>query len=109
MEMYKIMEHIVQFAIGIDDETITDRITQNAEKEVIRQLTNDIRKVIFEVDYRGNITYRPSNFVAQRIDEFLENNRDDILEITGKYLAEKLVKTKRGKEILDKYETKSSL
>lgn len=97
------MEHIVQFAISIDDKTITERITQNAEKVIINQLANDVKKVIFRTDW-GKTTNQPSNFTEQKFDEFLDNNRDKILEIAGKYLAEKLVRTKRGKEILDKYE-----
>ena len=32
------MEHIVQFAVGIDDEAITNRVSEHAEKEIIKDL-----------------------------------------------------------------------
>ena len=32
------MEHIVQFAIGIDDEAIVKRIEENAEKTITKDL-----------------------------------------------------------------------
>ena len=97
------MEHIVQFAIGIDDEAIKKNIAQHAEKTITERLLNDIEKIVFDTDSWTGTVYKScaSSFTERRFDKFLEDNREDILEIAGKYLADKLVKTKRGKELLE--------
>lgn len=96
------MEHIVQFAIGVDDNAIRQRIEQSAEKVITQQLADDIKKTFYETDYYGRTSNRPSSFVLAKIDSFLEDNRDDILEMAADRIAEKLARSKRGKEILEK-------
>lgn len=97
------MEHIVQFAIGIDDEVIKKNIAKHAEKTITERLLNDIEEIVFDTDSWTGTVYKncASSFTERRFDKFLEDNRDGILEIAGKYLADKLVRTKRGKEILE--------
>ena len=96
------MEHIVQFAVGIDDNAIRQRVEQSAEKVITQQLADDIKKTFYAVDFYGNTSNRPSSFILARIDSFLEDNRDDILEMAADKIAEKLARSKRGKEILEK-------
>lgn len=96
------MEHIVQFAIGVDDDAIRQRVEQSAEKVITQQLADDIKKTFYETDYYGRTSNRPSSFVLAKIDSFLEDNRDDILEMAADRIAEKLARSKRGKEILEK-------
>ncbi|MBO5104094.1 MAG: hypothetical protein J6B74_03410 [Ruminococcus sp.] len=93
------MEHIVQFGISIDDKAIADRIEANAQREITNRLYKDVEEAIF-----GNYRHSPSEFFSKKMDEFLDENCDRILEIAGKRLADKLVLTKRGKAILNKYE-----
>ena len=97
------MEHIVQFAIGIDDETIKKNISEHAENTITKQLLDDVERIIFDTDSWGRTINkgRASSFTERQFEKFLEDNRDNILEIAGKYLADKLVRTKRGKEILE--------
>lgn len=96
------MEHIVQFAVGIDDNAIRQRIEQGAEKVIIQQLADDIKKTFYETDYYGRTTGKPSGFILARIESFLEENKDDILEMAADKIADKLARSKRGKEILEK-------
>lgn len=95
------MEHIVQFAIGIDDDVIRQRVEQSAEKTIIQQLTNDIKKTFYKTDYYGRPSNKPSDFILEKIESFLKDNRDDILEMAADKIAEKLARSKRGKEILE--------
>ena len=41
------MEHIVQFAIGIDDETIQNRIEEHAYSDVLNKLTKNAVDSVF--------------------------------------------------------------
>lgn len=97
------MEHIVQFGIGIDDEAIKKSVSEHAEKVITEQLLNEVEKIIFAQDAWGRQVNknRASGFTERRFDKFLEDNRDTILELTSKYLADRLVRTKRGKELLE--------
>ena len=98
------MEHIVQFAIGIDDEGIKERITENAEKQIIKNIEQQVRNKLFESSYYGrNADERsPLNDYSKRlIESFLEKHKDEILEKAATHLAEKLVKTKAGKALLE--------
>ena len=52
------MEHIVQFGIGIDDESIRKRIEETAEKQIIETLTKDVKSTIFEKDSWSKKGYR---------------------------------------------------
>ena len=42
------MEHIVQFAIGIDDESIRKTVIETAEKQIIDKLYSDCKSIIIQ-------------------------------------------------------------
>lgn len=94
------MEHIVQFGISIDDERITSRIEEKAYKEIANKLYEDVRTSIFS-RYNND----PSYYAQEKFDEFFDENRDAIIDMAAEYLADKLMRTKRGKAILEKYES----
>lgn len=95
------MEHIVQFAIGIDDEAIVKRVEENAEKVIINELQAQIKKTIFDKDYFGRPTETLSTWAESHLDGFLEKHKTEIIECAGKYLAERLARTKAAKEVLE--------
>lgn len=99
------MEHIVQFAIGIDDNAIVKNVTENAEKEIINDLKQKVANRIFQ---RGYYTKNAdpdrdplTDFAKSIITSVVEDNKDVIIEKAAKHLAERLSKTKKGKEILN--------
>lgn len=99
------MEHIVQFAISIDDAAITARVSENAEKEIIKDLKQQVANKLFESRsyYKKNADPKNdplSEFTKEIIYAFLEENKNAIIENASKMLAEKLARTKAGKEIL---------
>jgi hypothetical protein len=99
-----IMEHILQFGISIDDETIRKRVMETAEKKIMEDLTYDVKSQIFEKDpfnRSGLSSNRPSIFLAKRIDLILETCKDDIINMAAEKLADRLARTKKAKEVLD--------
>lgn len=96
------MEHIVQFAIGIDDKAIIDRVTARAEDIILNEIKNDAKMAIFERNHYGSLfTEKPTYFFEDKIDIFLQENKDKIIEMTAKRLAERLSRTKAAKAILE--------
>ena len=100
------MDHILQFAVSIDDEAIQNNIMKNAEEKITKQLEIDIRNRIFEKGY-----YRPyadsnrdplSEWTKDRVKEFFENHKNEIIEKAAILLANNLVKTKAAKEVVKK-------
>lgn len=98
------MEHIVQFGIGIDDQFIKERIEARAEDEIMKELTLDIKRVIFQTEYyrRDEFTKNPSDFIERKIDTLLDKHKDKIISMAADRLAERLAKTKKAKEMLEK-------
>lgn len=99
------MEHIVQFAIGIDDNAIRERVVANAEKEIIKDLKQDVANKLFEA-YYWNQNADPkkdplSDYAKGIIEKFLQQHQEEILERAATHLADKLARTKKGKEILN--------
>ena len=94
------MEHIVQFAIGIDDDAIIKRVEERAEKVIIDELHKKVEGAFFAKSYYGNPTNEPGAWSERLFMDFLAEHKTEILECAGKYLAEKLSKTKAGRELL---------
>lgn len=99
-----IMEHIIQMAISIEDEKIVKRVEETAENQIIRALTNRVEDVISEKRgwYRNEERdYTPlKEMVSEQITKILDDNKDFILAEASKILADKLARSKAGKEIL---------
>lgn len=104
------MEHIVQFAVSIDDNAIVKNVTEHAEKEIINELKQDVANKIFQSSsYYRNAnadpkTDRLSYFAENIIKEMFKENEQYILDKAAAILADKLARSKKGKEILGNLE-----
>ena len=93
------MEHILQFAIGIDDEAIVRRIEENAEKAITKDLRDKVGKIMFGISaYSGKELDCISSWMEGIFVLYLEDHRTEIIELAAKCLAEKLAKTKAVRE-----------
>ena len=103
------MEHIVQFAIGIDDNAIVENVSKNAEKEIIKDLKQQVTNRLFysKSYYRRDADPKSdplSEFAQEIILEFFKENKDIIIENASKIIADKLVRSKAYKAILENLE-----
>lgn len=97
------MEHILQFGINIDDETIKKTVMEKAEEEIIYALKQDVKRALFEpqrYSYRNDYTYEPTTYLNGKITDFLAENKDEILERVSDKLADRLSRTKKARELL---------
>lgn len=99
------MEHIVQFAIGIDDEAIKKKIEESAEKQIIDKFYKDFVDSV-AIDWHGDFknNTRLSNgfrsMARQAVETVIDEYKNTIIEETAKILADRLLKTKAAKEML---------
>ena len=93
------MEHIVQFAIGIDDDAIVKKIEENAEKAITKDLRDKVGKIMFGISaYSGKELDCVSSWTEGVFLRYLDDHRTKIVELAAKCLAEKLLKTKAVRE-----------
>lgn len=96
------MEHVVQIGIGIDDDRIREVIESKAEKEIMEELKTAATRAVFKYDeWRRQPTRCPTEFFTERVDAFLDKNRDELLRLAADRLAEKLARTKAVKDMMN--------
>ena len=91
------MEHIVQFAIGIDDEAIRKRIEQTAEKQIVDSIKEDIGDMIFHKN-RWNDEKCLQSWVRAIVIEAVMEHKDDIIREAASQLCEYMKRTKAVRE-----------
>lgn len=91
------MDHLVQFTISIDDAHIAQVVEQKAAKaledEVIKVCKSHIGD---ERNYWGD--GQPGPALKKAIDDFMNDNREEIIDRAANKLAERLSRTKAVKE-----------
>ena len=102
------MEHIVQFGINIDDEAIKKAVIHQTQQIVVNDLRADVLKEVTG-NKEGNrqtnerlYSEKIKEYVHDAANDFFENNKDEIIELTASKLADKLVKTKAVREMVEK-------
>ena len=101
------MEHILQFAIGIDDDKIREEVESNASNQIVKQIKQDITNKIFSSRiYKGNasaIEDPLSQMSKDIVRDFLNENRDRIISLASKELAERILKSKASKALIENH------
>ena len=91
------MEHIVQFAIGIDDEAIRKRIEQTAEKQIVDSIKEDINDHIFrETTWAKDSVLQ--NWVKDIVVDAILEHKDEIVTSAASQLCEYMKRTKAVRE-----------
>lgn len=91
------MDHLVQFTISIDDA----HIAQKVENEAAKAMQDEVLKICksqigIEANYWGD--GQPGPALKKAIDDFMSDNREEIINRAADKLAERLSKTKVVKE-----------
>lgn len=97
------MEHIVQFAIGIDDDGIRKRIEENAYNDVVKMFHDSAVETVFGEKRRWYTReYQWEDFIKDGVEQFLDSHRDEIVERAAMKLCEKMSRTKAVREAVKK-------
>lgn len=104
------MEHILQFAIGIDEDRIKEEIKQSAVNKVSKELADAAKKELGQ-DYYGRFPdecklYKMAEAAIKNVVKAHENY---IVESIAKNVAEGLVRSPKFREkVLNKMEDKNN-
>lgn len=98
---------IINIPIQIHEEEMTRVIKQDYEEKVIDEIVKYITKTIEEqgrgYGYSQNSRFNAGmlNIIAQQMDKFINEHKEEIIDKAGNILAEKLRRTKRVKDVVD--------
>lgn len=93
------MEHPIQFTINFDDEMLKRRIADSAERQVIKNITDEVAAELFGVDYYGRMTKEyVADWVHEKVGEFLSEHKNEIIHQASKELADRLFRSKTVRE-----------
>lgn len=94
------MEHIVQFAINIDDKTIQNRIEEHAYTDVLDKITKEAVDSVFAHTsaYSREIMWK--SLIGDALQSFLEERKDEIIDKAANMLADRFQRTKKYREAM---------
>ena len=92
------MEHIVQFAIGIDDEAIKKRIEESATKQVTDKLKEQVMGSILTTEWSGKKVLNSNGEAI--VKEVLEQYKDEIIAGAIKSVADSIKNSKKYRAVL---------
>ena len=91
------MEHIVQFAINIDDKTIQKRLEDNAYDDVVKRIYKEaLDNLEFPRTYGNRINW--DSFVSDLVSRLLEEHKMEIVDAAAEKLAKSIRNSKAFKE-----------
>jgi len=114
------MDHIFNIAIPVEDERIIAVIEQQAEKQIIDDLRKDVEMALF--DHRRSYGWNDyaetldklrrdrsgkSEYFRNLICNYLDELKPIIIDAAAKELADRLLRSKAGKELLGNVEKES--
>lgn len=94
------MEHIVQFAIKIDDKTIQNRIEEHAYTDVLDKLAKNAVDSVFSYTSAYSRETRWKTMLEAALQRFLEERKDEIIDKAANMLADRFQRTKKYREAM---------
>lgn len=94
------MEHIVQFAISIDDKTIQNRIEEHAYTDVLNKLTKETMDTVFAHTNAYSRENMCKTMMEDALQRFLEERKDEIIDKAVNTLADRFQRTKKYREAM---------
>lgn len=89
------MDHILQFAIGIDDDAIKKRIEESAVEKVSNELSRSVKERLFSDSvWASGFTETGEDIVKSILYEY----KDEIIEQAVKLVVESIKRTKKFRE-----------
>ena len=95
------MEHLVQFAIGIDDKAIQNRIEEYAYRDVLDKLAKNAVDSVFAHTNAYSRETMWKTLMEDALHSFLEERKDEIIDKAANMLADRFQRTKKYREAMD--------
>lgn len=91
------MEHILQIAIGVDDEAIRKRVQESGYNDIIKNLSAELKADLPKKSmYSQDIDW--SRVIYKYLEEFCGEHKDEIIEAAAEKVAESIRRSKAMKD-----------
>lgn len=90
------MEHIVQFAINIDDQTIKQRLEENAYNDICKAIK---KEALDRVPTRYG-RYLWDDLINGALADMLQDNKDEIINLAAEKLVDLYKRTKAYRDTM---------
>ena len=96
------MEHLIQISIAMDDKTIAKQV----EDSLVEKIHYDIYDKYFNNDWKSD---RRIEFIChQEVQEFIKENREEIITKAVEQVKRSILKTNAFKERIEEIENESN-
>lgn len=96
---------IINIPLQVDEKQLEDVIARDYDSKIMQEIVKRIEATLVDQSHKyygkNRATDGMTNLIRDRIDKYLEEHKDEVIEAAGNALAEKLVRTKRGKALLE--------
>lgn len=104
---------VINIPVQVDEQHLEEVVKRDYEGRIFNELMRRVEAVLIHeakyTPYSYNSEDKARNGLKEMIDEhidiFLKDNKDEIIDVTSTKLADKLARSKRGKEILEESTT----
>lgn len=95
-------EHIIQIGVSVDDDAIIRSAVNAATKELMKLIT----ETYISYPYGQNHRPKPAleEIISEKADKFIEQQGDFILNLVADKVVEKLMRSKKMKDVYTKIE-----
>lgn len=94
---------IINIPLQIDEQKMEEVLQRDYEGKILEEITKQIKTNLAkqaETHYGDRVSDGMRVLIEMRIDKFLQNHADEVIENASSKVAEKLARSKRGKAIL---------
>lgn len=93
---------VINIPVQVDEAKMEEVIQRDYEERVLKMISEYLRTALSRKSrYYGDDKDGMLVVVQEQIDIFIDNHKDDILEIAGRHLADKLARTKAAKQLIE--------
>lgn len=106
------MEHILQFAVSIDDASIEKLVIESATKQLANEIINQAKKSLGLIDRYGRSIFDEDGdgyYIAKEaIEKAVKEREDEIIDRVIDRIADKTYRGKKYQKVLDNFVDKSN-
>lgn len=92
------MEHIVQFAVGIDDNAIKKHVEEKAYDDILAKLYSECKTSVGKSSWGGGSYIDWKAMANETLNRFIEEHKDEIIDAASEKLKDSFCRSKAYKE-----------
>ena len=95
---------IINIPINLDEHVFEERIQRDYDKIIKEKIVDEVIKTLERADsnWNGRAEYGMRNLINNKLDDYIKDYKEEIINKAAKILADRVIKTKKAKEELMK-------